>query len=97
MDVKTKHFYNEFDDEFMKDHPGGNIYGDLFAAEFKKNAKDQNDPNDIGDQLNFHLPNKPATNIIMFHSGYGDGVYPFYWGMTENGIICSLIIDFLVL
>lgn len=49
MDVKTKHFYNEFDDEFMKDHPGGNIYGDLFAAEFKKNAKDQNDPNDIGD------------------------------------------------
>lgn len=97
MDAKTKHFYNEFDDEFMKDHPGSNIYDDLFAEEFKKNARDQNDPHDIGDWLNFHLPNKPDMNVIMFHSGYGDGSYPSYWGVTESGDICSLIIDFMVL
>jgi hypothetical protein len=97
MDAKTKYFYNEFDNEFMKDHPDGNIYDDLFAAEFKKNAKDQNDTRDIGDWLNFHLPNKQDMNVIMFHSGYGDGVYPSYWGVTDGGDICSLIIDFMVL
>lgn len=33
----------------------------------------------------------------MFQSGYGDGVYPAYWGMTKNNEIISLVIDFHVL
>ncbi len=97
MDLQTRQLFNEFDDEFMKQNPDGNIYDDLFADEFKKNALDQNDPADAGDWLNFHLPNKPELNIIMFHSGYGDGVYPSYWGTNDMGEICSLIVDFGVL
>jgi len=26
----------------------------------------------------------------MFHSGYGDGMYPCYWGTSDNGKICCL-------
>ncbi len=62
----------------------------------KKNAIDQNDPQDIGDWLNFYLPNRPSLNVIMFHSGYGDGMYPCYWGTNNDGKICSLIVDFQV-
>jgi len=69
----------------------------LLDEEFKKNAVDPNNPNDSGDWVNFYLPNKPELNIIMFHSGYGDGLYPSYWGIDEKGEICSLVIDFEVI
>lgn len=95
-DFETQQLYNQFDTEFMQRNPYGNIYDDFFAAEFKKNAIDQNDPQDIGDWLNFYLPNRPELNVIMFHSGYGDGMYPCYWGTNDDGKICSLIVDFQV-
>jgi hypothetical protein len=32
----------------------------------------------------------------MFGSGFGDGSYPCYWGISEDENICSLVVDFLV-
>jgi hypothetical protein len=87
--------YNKFIQEFLKKNPEGNIYDDFFAAEFKKNAKEPNNPKDYGDWVNFTLPNSDL-NITMFHSGYGDGTYPAYWGMTNDNEIVSLVIDFFV-
>lgn len=95
-DMEAQQFYNEFVSDFLQRNPTGNIYEDFFAAEFKKNAIDQNDPQDIGDWLNFYLPNRPDLNVIMFHSGFGDGMYPCYWGTNDDGKICSLIADFIV-
>lgn len=80
-DLQTQNFYNEFVDEFYKNNPSGNIYDDIIAAEFKKNSIDKNNPKDLGSWLNFQLPNKPDLNIVMFDSGYGDGLYPCYWGL----------------
>ncbi|MCR6640354.1 MAG: DUF4241 domain-containing protein [Sporocytophaga sp.] len=80
----------------FKKNPEGNIYDDFFAAEFKKNAIDQNNPQDYGDWVNFKLPGS-ELNITMFQSGYGDGVYPAYWGIDKEGQVTSLVIDFLVL
>lgn len=96
MDYKAFLEYENFSDDFMKKNPNGNIYDDVFAKEFKKNAINQDDPNDIGDWINFNLPNSDL-NITMFQSGYGDGFYPVYWGIDENGEIASLVIDFFVL
>jgi hypothetical protein len=93
VDYKSALEYRKFEDQFQKEHPGGNIYEDYLAAEFKKNAKD---PKDDGDWINLKIPNSDL-NITMFHSGYGDGSYPAYWGITRNNKIVSLIIDFLVL
>jgi len=97
MDAETNRFYDELSDQYRQRRPEKDIYNDLIAVEFKKNAKDQTNPNDIGDWLDFYLPNKPDLNIIMFSSGFGDGTYPSYWGVTESGEICSLVIDFIVL
>ncbi|WP_299122396.1 DUF4241 domain-containing protein [uncultured Winogradskyella sp.] len=96
LDYKTALAYERFCNDFHKKYPNKNIYDDFFAAEFKKNAKDQNDPNDIGDWINYTLPNTDL-NITMFHSGYGDGYYPAYWGIDKNGNVSSLVIDFFVL
>ncbi|EJR45840.1 hypothetical protein IIM_05026 [Bacillus cereus VD107] len=38
-----------------------------------------------------------GSNIIMFRSGYGDGFYPSYWGIDEEGKLVSLVTDFQVL
>ncbi len=95
-DFQSGKEYQKFESDFMKANPDGNLYDDFFATEFKKNAKDQNDPKDIGDWINFQLPNS-ELNITMFHSGYGDGTYPSYWGIDKDGEIVSLVIDFLVL
>jgi hypothetical protein len=96
FDYQSGKKYQKFESDFMKSNPEGNLYDDFFAAEFKKNAKDQNDLSDYGDWINFQLPNS-KLNITMFQSGYGDGSYPSYWGIDENGEIVSLVIDFLVL
>jgi len=96
FDLKAGLEYLTFINKFVEEHPNGNIYDDFFAFEFKKSAKDKNDPSDYGNWVNFTLPNSDL-NITMFQSGYGDGVYPAYWGMTKDDEIVSLVIDFNVL
>lgn len=96
FDYSTGVQYNKFLEEFIGKHPDGNIYDDFFASEFKKNAREPSNPNDYGDWVNFTIPGS-ELNITMFQSGYGDGVYPAYWGMTNDNEIVSLVIDFFIL
>ena len=37
----------------------------------------------------------PET-IYVVQAGYGDGVYPVCWGVTEDGTITDLLVDFLI-
>ena len=96
-DLDAQKPFNSFYNSVVRGDAMRNIYDDYFAAEFKKNAKNQDDPDDIGDWLNFTLPNRPDLNVVMFSSGYGDGAYPCYWGIGNGGEICSLVVDFHVL
>ena len=38
-----------------------------------------------------------VNDAVMVTSGFGDGAYPAYWGVAENGTIASLVVDFVVL
>ncbi len=38
-----------------------------------------------------------VNDAVMVTSGYGDGAYPCYWGVAEDGTIAALVVDFLVL
>lgn len=95
-DYQSTRAYLAYESVFMQKNPQGNIYDDFFAAEFKKNAKAPDDPSDPGDWINFQLP-ESDLNVTMFHSGYGDGTYPAYWGIDKDGNTVSLVIDFFVL
>ncbi|HSV37113.1 MAG TPA: DUF4241 domain-containing protein, partial [Nocardioidaceae bacterium] len=35
-------------------------------------------------------------DAVMVQAGYGDGVYPVYWGVAKDGTITDLLVDFLV-
>lgn len=45
---------------------------------------------------NVTLPDSEC-NLTAFSSGWGDGSYPCYWGIAEDGEICSLITDFCII
>lgn len=91
-DAHTQKHYNAYLERFFRDHPNGDIYDSLFARAFaRKHVIEENH------SFNFHLPAHPRQNVIMFHTGYGDGIYPAYWGVSESGTICSLVIDFMVI
>lgn len=44
---------------------------------------------------NICLP-ESEKNMIAFSSGYGDGVYPSFWGLDQNNQPCRLITDFCI-
>jgi hypothetical protein len=94
-DHQAQQAYAKFSADFMANNPESNMYDDYFAAEFKKNAINHGDPDDIGDWLNYTVPNT-SNNVIMFHSGFGDGYYPCYWGLDKDGQLTALVIDFQV-
>lgn len=92
-DAATQKLYNKFDDDFMEKNPKSNIYNDHIEGEFRKNSCNPANPESIGDWLNFCIPHQPDENVIMFASGLGNGIYPSYWGISDEGNVCSLVID----
>lgn len=96
FDYETGKKLVEFNKKFREENPEKNLYDAVFAAEFKKSAKNLNDTTDYGDWINYKIP-ESNLNVTMFQSGYGDGVYPSYWGIDKDGNVTSLVIDFLVL
>lgn len=90
MDIQTSDLYTDFVDKFYKKNKKGNLYDDFFKSLFKKNV-DKNSKE--GGWINFTIP-KTKNNIIMFHSGMGDGFYKAYWAMGKGNKTCRLMIDF---
>lgn len=92
-DAYSQKHYNRYLERFFRDHPNSNIYDTLFEEAFGR----RNNIDADGCSFNFYLPSHPRLNVIMFNTGYGDGIYPAYWGVAKNGEVCSLVIDFMVL
>ena len=95
VDVKTRDKYCDFEEEWCKVNPDGNIYDDFFADEFKKNYKiNPKFQREAGDWINFALPNTNLS-IPMIQSGFGDGEYPVYFGYDKDGKVCEVIIEYI--
>ncbi|VXD15095.1 conserved hypothetical protein [Planktothrix serta PCC 8927] len=52
---------------------------------------------DTWDWANFCLDESTGLNIIAFHSGWGEGCYPAYWGYDQQGNLVCLVTDFRLL
>ena len=97
MDVDTKNAYCDFEDNWYKENPDKNIYDDFFAAVFAQNAIDN--PlyqREGGDWINFKIPNTDLS-IPMIQSGFGDGVYPVYFGYDKDNRLCDLVVEYIYL
>lgn len=93
FDYETGVLYVQLEKELLQNNPTSNIYDAYFAERFQANASELHP---YGSWLDFQLPNAPQYNVAMFQSGWGDGVYPVYWGRNEAGEIVNLVIDFQV-
>ncbi|EJU24225.1 PF14025 family protein [Peptoanaerobacter stomatis] len=97
VDVETKNAYCDFVDNWYKKNPDKNIYDDFFAAIFEKNAVEN--PlyqREGGDWINFRIPNTDLS-IPMIQSGFGDGVYPVYFGYDKDNNLCDVVIEYIYL
>jgi len=94
-DTKVRDALCDFEDDFYKKNPEGNIYDDhyskIFAENYKKHPEHQRS---AGDWINFQIPGTDY-NIAFFQSGFGDGSFPVYFGYDKDGGICSLIVQFI--
>jgi hypothetical protein len=85
MDKMTMVLMSEQQDKLEAEQ---NYYDDVLAAEFAPNQ----------DRFVLHHPvaGNPL-NVAMFWSGWGDGIYPSFWGLNAAGEPLLLMTDFDVL
>lgn len=92
-DFETFKVYEQEIKDFYKKHKDGNYYNDILEKHFKKN-KDTPKSSRGEDWINYK-PTKATGNIIMFGSGYGDGLYPRYVGYDKTGNVVKFVTDFI--
>ena len=96
LDEETNSEFIAKMDALLEKNPESNYYDDVLAEEFRIYSGKNNFSRELGD-WNDHHPNADSdNNVIMFSSGWGDGYYPAYWGLNENGDTIELVIDFLI-
>ncbi|WP_314403774.1 DUF4241 domain-containing protein [uncultured Granulicatella sp.] len=95
VDVETRDKYCDFVEKWYKENTEKNIYNDFFAKEFKENAmKNPKFQREDGDWINFKIPNTDLS-IPMIQSGFGDGLYPVYFGYDEKGNLCDIVLEYI--
>ena len=88
--------YTAFDEEQYRQHEDGfNFYDDYMAALFAESYEAQPEyQREGGDFLKYTVPGTDF-HMPICNSGFGDGVYPTYWGYDENGDICRIVAQFI--
>lgn len=85
----------DFAEHWYQEHPNGNLYDDYFAVLFAESYQAHPEfQREGGDWLNWMIPGT-QYHLPLFQSGFGDGIYPAYWGYDTNGNICQLVIQFI--
>ncbi len=96
LDEETNAVFVKKMDEMQERNPESNYYDDVLSEEFREYSGKNNFSRELGDWNDHHPDASSDNNIIMFASGWGDGYYPAYWGLNENGDTVELVIDFLI-
>ena len=91
-DVKTQEEFKKYWQQRLEKEDDIDPYNDLFChlleESAKKNPKYQRK---YGDWLNWNIP-ETDCNLPIFTSGWGDGVYPCYFGYDAEGDVCAVYV-----
>lgn len=94
-DEAVRDAYCDFVEGWEKEHRSGNLYTDYFSGLFAESrAARPAYQREGGDWLNWQLPGT-EYRLPLFASGFGDGVYPVYWGYDDRGRLCQLVVQFI--
>ncbi len=96
LDEETNTSFTAKMDELQEKNPESNYYDDVLSEEFREYSGKNNFSRELGDWNDHHPDSDSDNNVIMFASGWGDGYYPAYWGLNEDGDTVELVIDFLI-
>ena len=96
LDVKTNALYVYEFDSIYEQYSDYKMYNDLLTEEFLNYSSNNRYSGEQGDWNNHIVDIKSGLNVIMFTSGWGDGIYPAYWGYNDKKETVELTIDFLV-
>lgn len=95
VDLETRDAYCDFEEAWYKKNPDKNIYDDFFAEVFRQSfIENPLYQRDGGDWINFKIPGTDLS-IPMIQSGFGDGVYPVYFGYDKDNQLCDLVIEYI--
>lgn len=85
----------DFAESWYVQNQDGNLYDDYFEALFKASYEAHSKyQRSGGDWINWKIPDTDYC-LPIFQSGFGDGLYPVYWGIDSSGEICQIIIQFI--
>ncbi|MXN89769.1 DUF4241 domain-containing protein [Flavobacterium sp. Sd200] len=96
LDAETAAQFTAKIDKLEETNPEGNFYDDVLSPEFMEYSGKNNFSRELGDWNDHKISADSDNNVIMFASGWGDGYYPAYWGLNDNGDVIELVIDFLL-
>lgn len=94
-DVHAQEEYKKYWNKRCEEESGIDSYNDLFCDVLKESSeKNPKYQSEYGDWANWTVPGT-ESNILIFASGWGDGVYPCYFGYDENDELCGIYIHFI--
>lgn len=93
-DAKTQKQLQSFAAAWHKEHPDGNLYDDYFAALFEESYRTHPKYQRPGGDWAYWSGGK-GLDMLMFNSGFGDGVYPCYLGYDRKGKLCCAVLQFI--
>lgn len=96
LDAETNEQFADKIEKQQETSPAGNFYDDVLAAEFMEYSGKNNFSRELGDWNDHQVNEDSDNNVIMFAAGWGDGYYPAYWGLNDEGDAVELVIDFLL-
>lgn len=95
LDLKTQDIFKAYWEKRCNEEEDIDPYNDLFCDLLEENytayPKYQREG---GDWLNWTVP-ETDLSIPIFASGWGDGIYPTYFGYDADGKICGIYILFI--
>ena len=96
MDEETSEEFNEKLDNLQEANPEFNYYDSILSEEFREYSGKNTFSRELGDWNDHKLSPDSDNNILMFASGWGDGYFPAYFGLNDNGDTIELVVDFLL-
>lgn len=94
-DMAVAEAYSAFLDGWYNANPDKDVYQDYFADMFMESARSRPEyQRPEGDWIVWRVPGT-GYSLPMFLSGFGDGIYPVYWGYDSDGRICEVVAQFI--
>ena len=95
VDLQTQDEFDKYTEMRSRKNKDYDPYYDFFCDALEKSyAENPKYQQEGGDWAIWTVP-ETNCNIPIFHSGWGDGAYPCYFGYDENNAVCGVYILFI--